>query len=127
MGVLMSSISEVDDVRIDESRSYPVKFILAEISDGKDKKTILKSDNSEYHNEIAHKLEVELAGRSEVKVTDGAWLLFDRENKKITIWGSSSTYNKDRFPDYNKAKELLLKKYEGFKIVIDRNYRRLKN
>ena len=105
---------EIDEVRINERlANMQVKFILAEVSNGKEKLILFRSSGAEYHSDIYEQLKSELKERMSAEVLGGGWLIFDPGNRLIKIWGRSSNYGQ---ADYKTACKLLQNRYPDFKI-----------
>jgi hypothetical protein len=110
-----TSLANMEQVQIDRSAmGRPVKFIMAEISDGNDKKTVFKSKQVDMHNELYLALREETGFDLKVKVKGGGRIYLDTLDKTIWVWGLSTEYG---YPDYKNVVELLQNKYEDFKIA----------
>jgi len=104
-------------VVIDErAAGIEVKFIIAEISDGSVRKTILRSSTAEYHKDIYQQLERNVGGGYNITVLGGGRLVFDKTAKRITLFGSSTQFGR---ADGELAKKLLQSKYNDFKIEME--------
>jgi hypothetical protein len=114
-----TSLSEISDVQVDSDvAGRPTKFILVTVSNGQEKKTIFKSMNLPYHDDIYGSLisNLETGIRVPSAGPDGGGRIYlDNKEKEIWVWGESTAFG---LPDYAKAEKLLESSYKNFDIIV---------
>uniref|UniRef100_A0A5S6QJJ3 Janus/Ocnus family protein n=1 Tax=Trichuris muris TaxID=70415 RepID=A0A5S6QJJ3_TRIMR len=107
-------MDSIPNVIIDEGT---FKYILVEITDGKDKKSIVRGfRNCEYHDDILDEIKPELLEKKlSFKCNGGGRIHHDSLQKKIEVYGYSQAYGK---ADHELTVEQLRECFPGYNISI---------
>lgn len=112
------NIQEIPDVKIEKSGSF--KYVALDISNGPDRKRIVRGYDLDWHRDIVGQVEGELRGSGfGLDVCGGGRISVDHEAKTIVVGGRSGDYGE---ADHEATITLLKPLYPEYKFNTTTRY-----
>jgi hypothetical protein len=117
--IKVTRLSDMKEAHVvDPKVGKPHRFVVGTVSDGKESKVVVRSNNVSCHVDalgLFLRDEINPEPKFTLRPSGGGGLYLSDKDKTIWTWGLSFELGP---PDHKKVKELLLRGYPGFKVTI---------